>query len=325
MWIHLVYTNSQCNYLNILIGVGPISILNRDPSGLDSFIAAVQALQANGGGDFPEFALDGMLQGLQTTLEIDGVTTDLMIAGSQMIVLTDALSQRPEITDSVIAEANMRGVCIHFFIARVSGAIRALTDGIYERVAAETSGTLTPDYSNFQLASFIADTAVAPCGFINVPPTSSSSPVETFDLSTFTSLLQLSIGATDGAIITISRPDSSSATVVANQGFAVFSEGNPLAGTWSVSVSTGTVQISLIQRTIIDTTLLYVTGGSNGVPLLLPSQSCKSCMQWQKDYSSYCSHGYKIIPDRWEAQNIILLVIIVTIIILAALYTSALA
>ena len=257
-----------------MIGVGPITVLNRDPSKLDAFIAAVQALEANGGGDFPEFALDGMLQGLQSTQVIDDVTTDLMTAGSQMIVLTDALSLRPEITDMVISEANTRGVCIHLFIARVGGDIRALSDGIYQRVAAETSGILIPDYSNFQLASFIADTAVAPCGFVNVPSTSgSSSSVETFDISAFTSLLQLSIGALSGVTVTISRPDSSSATVVANQEFAVFSEGNPQAGTWSVSVSTGTVQLSLIQRTVLDTTLLYVTEGSNEATLI-PSLNC---------------------------------------------------
>ena len=257
-----------------MIGVGPITVLNRDPSKLDAFIAAVQALEANGGGDFPEFALDGMLQGLQSTQVIDDVTTDLMTAGSQMIVLTDALSLRPEITDMVISEANTRGVCIHLFIARVGGDIRALSDGIYQRVAAETSGILIPDYSNFQLASFIADTAVAPCGFVNVPSTSgSSSSVETFDISAFTSLLQLSIGASSGVTVTISRPDSSSVTVVASQRFAVFSEGNPQAGTWSVSASTGTVQLSLIQRTILDTTLLYVTEGSNEATLI-PSLNC---------------------------------------------------
>jgi hypothetical protein len=252
-----------------LIGVGPITILNCDPSELNSFITAVQDLRASGGGDFPEFALDGMLQGLQVTQLINNVATDLMIAGSQMIVLTDALSKRPEIADTVIAEANMRGVCIHHFIAPVSGSIRALSDGIYERIAAETSGLLLPDYSNFQLASLIADTAVTPCGFIDVPSTStSSSSVEMFDISTFTSLLQLSIGAANGATVTITRPDSSSATVVANQGFAVFSEGNPRAGTWSVSVSFGVVQLSLIQRTVIDITLLYVAQGSNGATLI---------------------------------------------------------
>lgn len=257
-----------------MIGVGPITVLNRDPSKLDAFIAAVQALEANGGGDFPEFALDGMLQGLQSTQVIDDVTTDLMTAGSQMIVLTDALSLRPEITDMVISEANTRGVCIHLFIARVGGDIRALSDGIYQRVAAETSGILIPDYSNFQLASFIADTAVAPYGFVNVPSTSgSSSSVETFDISAFTSLLQLSIGASSGVTVTISRPDSSSVTVVASQGFAVFSEGNPQAGTWSISVSTGTVQLSLIQRTVLDTILLYVTEGSNEATLI-PSLNC---------------------------------------------------
>ena len=254
-----------------IVGVGPITILNRDPSEFDSFIAAVQALSANGGGDTPEFALDGMLQGLQATQVINGVTTDLMTAGSQMIVLTDAPSLRPEITDTVISEANTRGVCIHFFISFT------LSDTIYQRIADETSGILVEDFTNFQLANFIADTAVTPCGFINVQSTgSSSSSEETFDISTITVLLQLSIGASSGATVTITRPDSSSAAVVASQGFAVFSESSPQAGMWSVSVNFGTVQISVIRRTVIDTTFVYsyVSEGSSEVTLVPRTQNC---------------------------------------------------
>ena len=208
-----------------------------------------------------------MLQGLQATQEINGVTMDLMTAGSQMVVLTDAPSQRTGITDTVISEANMRGVCIHIFVARASGG--ALDDGVYQRVTTETSGILIPDFSNFQLASFIADTAVSPCGFINVASTSSPpSSVETFDITTITVLLQLSIGASNGATVTITRPDTSSVIIVANSGFAVFSESNPQAGMWSVSVNFGNVQLSPITRTVIDTTFVYVTEGSNEANLV---------------------------------------------------------
>jgi hypothetical protein len=211
-----------------------------------------------------------MLQGLQATQVINGVTTDLMTAGSQMIVLTDALSLRPEITDTVIAEANMRGVCIHFFISSIDIAI---ADGIYPRIASETSGTLTQDFTNFQLANFIADTAVTPCGFINTQSTGNSLPVETFDVSTVSVLLQLSIAAASGATVTITRPDSSFVTVVASQGFAVFSEINPQPGTWTVSVSTGAIEVSEITRTVVDTTFVYVS--EDEVALIPPTiQNC---------------------------------------------------
>lgn len=266
------YSTSIINSL-IIVGVGPVTILNRNPAEFDSFIAAVQALSANGGGDSPEFALNGMLQGLQATQVINGVTIDLMTAGSQMIVLTDARSLRPEITDTVIAEANMRGVCIHFFI---SSSDVAVSDGIYPRIASETSGVLVQSFTNFQLANFIADTAVTPCGFINVQSTGGSSPLETFDISTVSVLLQLSIGAATGATVTITRPDSSFVNIVASQGFVVFSENNPQAGIWSVSVSTGTIEVSEITRTVVDTTFVYVSEGSNEVTLTPPTiQNCK--------------------------------------------------
>ena len=138
-------------------------------------------------------------------------------------------------------------------------------------MADETSGIVIADYSNFRLASFIADTAVTPCGFHNILSTSSSSlSEESLDISIFTHLIQLSIGAQTGATVTITRPDSSSATVVANRQFAVFSEGNPQAGRWNVSVNFGTVQFSLIQRTNVDTTLLYIAEGSNEAALTPP-------------------------------------------------------
>ena len=37
-----------------------------------------------------------------------------MVRGSQVIVITDAASKRPEIENDVIYQANSRGVCIHF-------------------------------------------------------------------------------------------------------------------------------------------------------------------------------------------------------------------
>ena len=167
----LWYTHVHVSGCIITTGVGPITILNSDPSKFDKFIAAVNGLVATGGGDLPEFALDGMLQGLQATQVIDGVTVDLMVAGSQMIVFTDAPSLRPELGDSVIAEANMRGVCIHFLISSVGIAV---SDGIYPRIAGETSGILIQDFNNLQLTNIVAETAVSPCRFINVSTGSSN-------------------------------------------------------------------------------------------------------------------------------------------------------
>lgn len=257
------------------IGVGPITIAaSNDPAELQSFYNAVQALAAYGGGDYPEYALDGMLQGLQASQTIDGVSMDLMAAGSQMIVLTDATSKRPEITDTVISEATMRAVCIHFFTSH-SGAT---SDGIYPRVARETSGTLIQNFANWELASFISASAGSPCRYSSTTTTSrrrrsTSSSRETFDVSIFTFLIQLSIRATSGATLTITRPDSTTATIVASANFAVFSEGTPQPGRWSVSANFGTVDLSVSQEIAIDTTILYAEEDS-AETTSTPPQAC---------------------------------------------------
>lgn len=47
------------------VGVGPIqSASTGDPAELQAFYHSVLSLTAHGGGDFPEYALDGILQGL---------------------------------------------------------------------------------------------------------------------------------------------------------------------------------------------------------------------------------------------------------------------
>ena len=49
----------------IHVGVGPIqSASTGDPAELQAFYHEILNLTADGGGDFPEYALDGMLQGL---------------------------------------------------------------------------------------------------------------------------------------------------------------------------------------------------------------------------------------------------------------------
>ena len=203
---------------------------------------------------------------------IDGVTIDLMVAGSQMIVFTDAPSLRPELVDSVIAEANMRGVCIHFLISSFGTAV---SDGIYPQIASETSGILIQNFNNSQLANLIAETAVSPCGFINISTGSSNfSSAETFNVSTVTILLQLSIGVSSGATVTITRPDSSFVILVASQGFAVFSESSPQAGTWNASVNFGIIEVSIISRTVIDTTFVYVSEGLSEASLIPPIPTC---------------------------------------------------
>ena len=256
-------------------GVGPITIAaTNDPTELQSFYNAVQALRADAGGDTPEYSLDAMLQGLRATRTVDGVPMDLMVSGSQMIIITDANSKRTEITDTIISEANMRGVCIHFFVSDSS----ATSDGIYPRVARETSGTLIQNFANWQLASFISASAGSPCRYTSTTTTSrrrrsTSSLQDTFDVSIFAFLIQLSIRASSGATLSITRPGGTITTVVASANFAVFSEGTPQPGRWSVRANFGSIDLSVTQETAIDTTILYNEQGSTETTLT-PPQAC---------------------------------------------------
>lgn len=214
-----------------------------------------------------------MLQGLRSSQTVDGVRMDLMVSGSQMIVLTDATSKRTEITGTVISEATTRGVCIHFFASSSS----ATGDGIYPRVARETSGTLIQNFANWQLASFISASASSPCRYTSASTTrrrrSTPSSQDMFDVSVFTFLIQLSIRASSGATLSITRPDGTVATVVASANFAVFSEGTPQPGRWSVRANFGTIDLSVTQETAIDTTILYTVEGSTDTALT-PPQAC---------------------------------------------------
>ena len=113
-----------------------------------SFVDAVNALAATGGGDAPEYALDGMLAGLQVTFE----NIEIMTPGSQMIVLTDAPTKNEPLEADVIKEANDREVCIHFLIARNMDFI---SDSVYQRIADGTSGTIGA-FSDFIFSNFVA-------------------------------------------------------------------------------------------------------------------------------------------------------------------------
>ena len=268
--MYIFFSSSDFN-----AGVGLITIAaSNDLAELQSFYNAVQALVATGGGDYPEYALDGMFQGLQTTHTVDGVSKELMMAGSQMIVITDATSKRTEITSTVISEATMRGVCIHFFISYSY----ATSDGIYQRVASETSGTLIQNFANRQLASFISASASSPCRYTSTTTSSrrrrsTSLSQEAFDVSVFTFLIQLSIRANSGATVSITRPDGTTSTVVASANFAVFSEGTPQPGRWSVCANFGTIDLSVTQEMAIDTTIFYIVEGSTEATST-PPQAC---------------------------------------------------
>ena len=262
---------------------------------LEAFYNAVNALTANGGGDAPEYALDGMLQGLTYQEEFTDPSGnvfkfDIMSPGSQMIVITDAPSKRPEIKDMVIQNAVLREVCIHFFL---SG--NPVSDGVYPDVATGTSGTLISNFADWQLAQFVAEYSNNPCTYSTarrdkrqlVSLTPGSSACHTFEVSTLAINLKLSTRVNVAGFmpitLTITRPNGT--TILRNVGpseilFDVYTEGLPPPGKWSICTSAGTFEaVSVTVQNSLDLTFRYKSDGSSDI-LDSPPPACKllSCL-----------------------------------------------
>ena len=259
---------------------------------LQAFYNAVNALSANGGGDIPEYALDGMLQGLTYQEEFTDPNGnvfkfDIMSPGSQMIVITDAPSKRPEIKDMVIQNAVLREVCIHFFL---SG--NPVSDGVYPDVATGTSGTLISNFADWQLAQFVAEYSNNPCTFATgvrgkrqaiPPPTPTPSACHTFNVSTLAINLKLStrvnVAGSTPITLTITRPNGTTTRrTVGSSGlvrFDVYTEGLPPPGTWSICTSAGTFEaVSVTVQNSLDLTIRYKSDTTD-VILDSPPPACK--------------------------------------------------
>jgi len=266
-------------YIDICFaGVGPITVAYTDSiKDLKDFYKSVNDLTAYGGGDYSEYALKAMLEGLLVQEELDkNFWTEVVVPGSQMIVITDARSKEPELKKDVIDEANKKSCCIHFFIS----SSRALNDGIYQEITNQTSGTLIYPYSSWNISTFIQSYRDRPCRHIgeekrrkrqapDIP-----SQCQSFRVTEFSQLLKLTIHALTGQIVTITKPNNTIKSVrVESQSLALLSEASPTPGQWKACVTTGTVQVFSTQSISLDTTVIYIN--SNNDSSSLPPSSCK--------------------------------------------------
>ena len=233
-------------------------------------------LTASGGGDRPEYALDAMLKALKyQVFDDNGNPGDAMIPGSQIVVITDAPSKNPNITDEVINVANTKEVCIHFFVEGSYGT----GDGVYQRVADETTGTLVSPFSGWEIATFTSSYRDSPCdhslGRRKRAVPILSSRCHSFHISQLTLLMKFSGQAR--STITLTRPSGSTVTVSISKDFAVHSESHPEAGEWLACVSHGMLEISVNQDFSLDATILYLKERSGALPVasVSPPNECK--------------------------------------------------
>ncbi len=261
------------------LGVGPISLAYTDVVGdLLSFYDNVRALTANGGGDIPEYSLDGMLKGLQFQYMDDyGTVLDVMVEGSQMIVLTDAPSKNEVLESTVIEFANRIGVCIHCFVVDNYGT----DDGLYQRVAEGTSGQLVTPFSNWDIANFASSYRTSPCNYEikekrrKRSATAPALKCHSFHVSKLSILFRFSGESLSS--VTLTRPSGTIIVVPLNAGVAVHSERNPESGEWLACLISGTLEFSVDQDYSFDATIGYLkkTSSGNLVASISPPVECE--------------------------------------------------
>ena len=241
---------------------------------LIAFRNAIQALNATGGGDKPEYALYAMIKVLEAmAVDEGGHGYPLMTAGSQMVVITDAPSKQTELTEDVIRLANVAGVYIHLFLSE------STVSDEYVQIDSQTSGNLISPFRNWDLARFVETYEANP--YIHserrrkrlAPPHSAN--CTTFQVSKLAVQLKLSMNANTGSIVNITQPNGGLSTVKVESGnFAVFSEPLPKSGDWLVCVNSGRLELSTTEVTSLDICFFYLKEGSSDVSSTLP-QACE--------------------------------------------------
>ena len=250
-----------------------------------TFVANVNALEAHGGGDSPEYALDGMLAGLRATAENDkSERIRVMTPGSQMIVLTDAPTKNETLEAEIIQEANNRGVCIHILIAR---DMTLTNNSVYQRIAEGTSGTIGA-FSGFAFSDFVASYRQNPCDKLTPGQKRKRSIVRSkrqvipgriickdVYISSFAYLFKLSIEAVPSIVVSITQPNGTvNQETASSSGLVVFSQAMPAGGQWKICVNSGTLEIALSQDIAFDTSILFINEGSE-MPSTTPPPLCK--------------------------------------------------
>ncbi len=240
-----------------------------------TFYRNLKDLYAHGGGDGPEYSLDAILKALKFKEYDDfGTPIEVMVEGSQMIVITDAPSKHKEIVSNIITLAKDMRVCIHFFVSDSYGT----EDGLYQRIADETTGTLTTPFSNWEFAKFASSYRESPCAFEEVERrkrAAIASRCHSFHISELSILFRFS-GKTDSNVI-LTRPSGTTIEVLGGAGVAVHSERHPEPGEWLACLSSGNLDFSVDQDYSLDATLGYLKKTNTGtiVASISPPTECK--------------------------------------------------
>ena len=229
-------------------------------------------LTATGGGDCPEYGMNGMQETFRAKHPLYGI--DAMTEGSQMILITDAFAKDASLAGAVIAEAHRRKVCIHLLLS-TSGCGGDFSS--YVKVATETGGTVVRGNSAELdtligvFGEFSTSYEDSPCDEFyrdrrrrkkNVPipifsRLMSERPCEVFRVSTFTDILKFLI-TTRQSQATVRKPNGETVNINIVGGYGAYREVGPQPGEWSVCVESGTLTVVFNNRVLLDFVVTFV-------------------------------------------------------------------
>ncbi len=269
--------------------VGPSTIAFADEvEDMQNLVSSITNLTAAGGGDCPEYALDAILTTLRSRDPLDS-EFELMVPGSQIVVLTDAGTLNPELESDVINDAIDRGVCIHFIFQ--SGCCCSTGRELYDRIASETGGTVLDTLSYGNAVNVLNDFKT----LYRSNPCSTSSKrrkrqtasddgysdlrrCHTFHVSSLASVLRLVVN-TDQPRVTVRKPSGATATINVPHQYGSLFESKPESGEWLACVDTGTFRYTANGHIDLDIVVSYLVeepGASSGTIATSISQpACK--------------------------------------------------
>jgi hypothetical protein len=225
-------------------GVGPVTVT----TDANTFINALNALSASGGGDCPEFSQAGMLEGLAATDE-----------DSDLFMFTDASSKDSALAGTVCSLATSKDIRIYPILF---GSCSSAIDPSYIREANDSGGQVFSLSSSeagsiTQLTDFIVRSNTVNLLLINdtfngisrtyTVPVDSTMTRISFSISGTTSVV---VRRPTGAVVQASDPD---VRLLSLSGGTIYSITNPAVGGWNVSVNgTGEVSVEVSGESSLD-------------------------------------------------------------------------
>ena len=225
-------------------------------SELEELSRQTETLRAYSGGDGPERQLRTLLTILMLR---DSDELKVMIPGSEIVLLTDAISHELDLEDDVIDKARELKVCISFYLSFV-------TWEPYTRIAAQTGGAIVNSIHRESFRHFDDDHDYGQCARFYGLETpiiderkkrsaatsffTTEQRCHYFSTSSFTSSLTVQ-GYTSQPIMIVTRPDSEEVHVTNNfEGNKIYRDTDPIPGQYSVCVENETLTIYISLNTI---------------------------------------------------------------------------